>query len=232
MSTNRIYVDGNGNQLDLILPSSENMVVVSEYLPPRTIEVGIVGLQGTVGPAGTGSVTITEPFTAIVSGRLYSTTASLAIWSHISSSFLPQTGSGGILSTFSLGSSTAAWKSLFLGSQSAITFMDNNHNVMVSMSAGLGNIQIGSTVISTSSFGFSGIEIIKNRGTYTEVSVTGSMEIQSDGSRKPISVNSASREYFSVKANGLMVLGEYLYTPTPITGGIFYSASQVYLGLE
>ncbi len=208
------------------------MVVVAEYLSPRVVEVAAVGFQGIQGPAGSGSITSTEPFTAIVTGRLYSTTASLAMLGHISSSLLPQTGSGGILSTFSLGSNTAAWKSLFLGSQSAITFMDNNHNVMASMSAGLGNIQIGSSVISTSSFGFTGIEIIKNRGTYTEISVTGSMEIQSDGSHKPISINSESREYFSIKENGLLVLGEYLYTPSPVTGGIFYSASQVYLGLD
>ncbi len=226
--SNRIYIEADEGQLILSTPTDNNMIVITEQSIPQIVEVSSPGIQGPRGPAGSG---ISEPFAPVISGRLYDSTASISVNASISSSWIPQTGSNGLLTTFSLGSILAPWKSLFVASQSSIIFSDGQTN-LVSMSAGLGYIQVGTSKITTSSFGFSTYEIIKNMSTYVDVIVTGSINVKSDGTHSPITATSQSKEYFKVNESGLLILGEFTYTPTAVSGGIFYSASNWYVGTE
>jgi len=62
------------------------------------------------------------------------------------------------------------------------------------------------------------------------ITITGS----SDTSPFIISMPDADIENDALEVNseGLLVLGNFLITPTAVTGGIFYSASSFYVGLD
>ena len=45
-------------------------------------------------------------------------------------------------------------------------------------------------------------------------------------------INSGSSSPITVNAEGLIVFDEFTYTPTPTEGGLLYSGSNFYIGLE
>jgi len=54
--------------------------------------------------------------------------------------------------------------------------------------------------------------------------------VSDDGAIKLLNIKSQSLDVVYVNRQGLFVLGEYSYTPTPVAGSIFFSASNFYFG--
>lgn len=195
-----------------VFESSFGVVQVSTYGPS-----GPKGDTGQTGLSGAG-----EPFYAIISGSLYATTASLAIIGSISSSLIPSAANG-----FDLGSVTAPWRSLYLGT-SSLHFVANNQ-ILSTITVEPGYVVIGDVRIGSESFGF-GQDIITMRGNYVDMQYTGSLHLTSDGTNDIVTITSQSTNYVTVDSRGVMVFGSFTSLPTPITGGIIFSGSDFYIG--
>lgn len=172
-------------------------------------EKGPKGDQGDRGPAGFSGAG--EPFYIITSGSLYASTASLAIFASFSSSLLPWTSS---LSgtTFDLGSTGNPWRRLYVSE--SIYFIKSG-SVLSQITANPGNIQIGQTIIATSSIGFISNPVINylsdahQEFKITSGSITGSM----------------------VNRDGVFIIGDFINLPPVVSGGIAKSGSKFYFGI-
>lgn len=205
----------------------ETPVHVSVY--ENTFGVVSVSSPGPSGPKGdTGATGLSgagEPFYAIVTGSLYATSASIAIFAGISSSLVPYTSS--MVPGFDLGTLTSPWRSLYVSTQS-IHFVSGG-SVLASVGAVSGFVAIGESRIGTSSFGFSS-EIITNRGSYIDTRFTGSLSITIDGTHDAVTVSSQSMDYITIDDKGIFIFGQFSYLPTPVPGGMIFSGSDFYLG--
>jgi len=187
------------------------------------VQVSSIGPSGPKGDTGqTGLSGAGEPFYAIISGSLYATTASLAILAGISSSLVPSAANG-----FDLGSVSAPWRSLYLGT-SSLHFVANGQ-ILSTITVEPGYVVIGDVRIGSESFGF-GQDIITMRGDYVDTRYTGSLHLTSDGTNDVITVSSQSANYLTVDSKGVVVFGSFSYLPTPVTGGIIFSGSDFYIG--
>lgn len=149
--------------------------------------------------------------------------------SPISSSILPFTASGE-LTSFSLGSISSPWKSLNI-STASLNFI-NNEEVFVNLTGGRNKLIITNAYIGTSSFGFDSNNpvIIRNSISDIKISVTGSVDVIGDGSKTIHRISSGSFEAYKIDSDGVLVLGSFSYTPSARVGGLFFSASNLFVG--
>lgn len=149
--------------------------------------------------------------------------------SPFSCSILPFTASGE-LTSFSIGSISSPWKSLNI-STASLNFI-NDGEVYVSLTGGRNKLIITNAYIGTSSFGFDNTNpvIIRNSISDIKISVTGSVDVIGDGSKTIHRISSASFEAHKIDSDGVLVLGSFTYTPTARAGGLFYSASNLFVG--
>lgn len=172
-------------------------------------EKGPKGDRGDQGPAGFSGAG--EPFYIVTSGSLYASTASLAIFASFSSSLLPWTSSLSV-TDFDLGSQNQPWRRFY--ASESIYFISSG-SILTRIQANPGNIQIGSTIVSTSSVGFVGSPVInyitsgQQEFKITSGSLTGSM----------------------VNRDGLFIVGDFINLPTFVPGAIAKSGSNFYLGI-
>lgn len=189
--------------------SNSSLSVFSESPNVLTIyEKGPKGDRGDQGPAGFSGAG--EPFYVITSGSLYATTASLALLANISSSLLPWTSS--LSSTdYDLGSQNHTWRRLYVSE--SIYFISSG-SIFTQIQSNPGNIQIGNTIVSTSSLGFISSPVINYLSSgqqefkITSGSLTGSM----------------------VNRQGLFMVGDFQSLPESVPGSIAKSGSNFYLG--
>lgn len=117
-------------------------------------------------------------------------------------------------------------------------------DVILAVSPGDG-IQIvnDSVTINTSSAHFTdgvtnlvGSPIFKQTGSFynttNNVGITGSLNVNFSSSGEEFRVFSQSALQFSINNEGVAVLEPRLTTPTPVTGGMMYSSSNFYFGIE
>ena len=167
---------------------------------------GDKGDQGTPGFSGAG-----EPFYVITSGSLYGTTASLAIFSDFSSSLNPWTSSLSY-TDFSLGSINKAWKGLYVSE--SIYFIKSGSQ-LVNIKPNPGNIQIGNTIVATSSLGFVSAPVIS--------------EITSG--QQEFKIMSGSVTGSMVNRDGVFGVGDFSTLPPLFPGSIVKSGSDFYVGI-
>lgn len=189
--------------------SNSTLSVFSEDSNVLTIyEKGPKGDRGDQGPAGFSGAG--EPFYVITSGSLYATTASLAILANISSSLLPWTSSLS-RTDYDLGSQNHTWRRLYV---SESIYFIHSGSIYAQIQSSPGNIQIGNTIVATSSVGFVGSPVIAylNSGQQefkiTSGSLTGSM----------------------VNRQGVFIVGDFTNLPDSVPGAIAKSGSNFYLG--
>lgn len=77
--------------------------------------------------------------------------------------------------------------------------------------------------------------IFRQTGSYwsatNDLKVTGSFNIGLDGSEDVVTVDVNGTERFKVNEEGVVVLGPFYSTPTPVSGGMYYSGSnEFFLG--
>lgn len=172
-------------------------------------EKGPKGDRGNPGPIGLSGAG--EPFYIVTSGSLYASTASLAIFASFSSSLLPWTSSLSV-TDYDIGSVGNPWRRLY--TSESIYFISSG-SILTRIQANPGNIQIGNTIVSTSSLGFIGSPVINYLGSeqqefkITSGSLTGSM----------------------VNRDGLFIVGDFANLPTFVPGAIAKSGSNFYLGV-
>ena len=58
------------------------------------------------------------------------------------------------------------------------------------------------------------------------------LDLDSDGTSDIVSITSQSLTPVMINPAGVIVLDNFQYTPTPVEGGLLYSGSEFYLGLE
>ena len=92
-----------------------------------------------------------------------------------------------------------------------------NSNVTASVSGG-GNISASGAII--------GGSFTSSNGVLITSSLTGL------GSSSPFLIKIDDTPVFSVSSSGAVVYGNLTTLPTPVTGGLVYSASNFYMGLE
>lgn len=190
-------LDSSG--IDIIDDSSNRIIEI--------ITEGPRGPQGPQGPAGYSGAG--EPFYVIISGSLYATTASLALFASISSSINPWTGSNG-QTPFSLGTLGQPWKSVYV---SESIFIVKSGSVLVELKGSANTLEVGQSKISTSSFGFDNpliLRISSNQQTFNIISASVST---------------------SIDQSGRFILPNFDYTPLPTLGALFVSGSNLYIGL-
>lgn len=196
-----IEVQQQSDQSSLSVYNENNVITIFEQGPK-----GDKGEQGPPGFSGAG-----EPFYVITSVSLYASTASLAILASISSSLFPWTSSLSA-TDFDLGSQNHTWRRLYVSE--SIYFIKSG-SILAQIQSNPGNIQIGNTVISTSSIGFVGSPVINYLGSEQQEfkimsgSITGSM----------------------VNRDGVFSVGDFLTLPPVVPGGIAKSGSNFYFGI-
>ena len=183
-----------------IIDDGANRVVEIITEGPR----GPRGIQGPPGFSGAG-----EPFYVITSGSLYATTASLAILAHFSSSLLPWTGSFS-QTAFDIGSLSHPWRSVYV---SESIFIIKSGSVLVELKGSENTLEIGSSKISTSSFGFEN-NVINRLST----------------DQQTLLVQSASVS-MSFNSKGVFIIPEFEFLPPVYLGGLIESGSQLFVGL-
>ena len=57
--------------------------------------------------------------------------------------------------------------------------------------------------------------------TTNDLQVTGSIEFEYNGSSDPITINSGSKQMFSIQGNGVLVFTSQSVTPSPVDGGMY-----------
>ena len=62
--------------------------------------------------------------------------------------------------------------------------------------------------------------------------LSGSLQITGSSTSDIFIIKSASIDTLKVNTQGVLVLGEMVNTPTAVAGGVYYSASQFYVGIE
>ena len=62
--------------------------------------------------------------------------------------------------------------------------------------------------------------------------LTGSLFIEGSIGEDALAVYSGSEKKVSVNSEGILALDEFAYTPTAVKGGLMYSASNFWLGIE
>lgn len=194
-------------EIEVVTGIDRSLRIYGEDSVVRIYEPGAQGPPGPQGPQGFSGAG--EPFYVITSGSLYATTASLANFASFSSSLLPWTRS---LSetTFDLGSLFQPWRKVFVGE--SIGFVKSG-SLFVEIKASQNQIEIGQSIITTSSFGFDNY-IVKR--------------ITSD--QQQFLIQSASVSH-SINSQGVFSVGDFDYLPTPIPGGIIKSGSNFYFGI-
>lgn len=78
--------------------------------------------------------------------------------------------------------------------------------------------------------------IFRQTGSYysttNDLKVTGSFQINLDGNQDQFSVDITGSTKFQINEQGVVILGAFEYTPSPVAGGMFYSQSnEFFLGL-
>jgi hypothetical protein len=135
---------------------------------------------------------------------------------NFSGSLIPHVSSGNT-SPHSLGSSTAAWRDVYVSR--SLSFVDGS-GVTAEVFGGDEYIQLGNVRISTSSV------VIYNQSNQVQTKISSEMPdffIIKSGSFLAAQINS----------EGVMVLGKFDTPPTPVTGGMYYGADgNFYLGYE
>lgn len=207
-STTKVYVyEEQFPEIQVVSGDDRSLRIYGEDSIVRLYEPGPQGPQGIQGPPGFSGAG--EPFYVITSGSLYATTASLAIIASFSSSLLPYTSSLAE-TTFDLGSTFQPWRKVFV-SQS-IGFIKSG-SLLVEIKPRENQIEIGQSVVSTSSFGFD---------TYILKRIS--------NNQQQFLIQSASVSH-SINEQGVFSVADFNYLPTPIPGGIIKSGSSFYFGI-
>lgn len=207
--TNKVYVyEEQFPEIQVVSGPDKALRIYGEDSVVRIYEPGAQGPVGPQGPAGFSGAG--EPFYVITSGSLYASTASLAVFASFSSSLLPYTASTG-LSTFDLGSLLQPWRKLFVSE--SIGFVSSGSLYIEIKSSQENQIEVGQSVITTSSFGFDNY-IVKR--------------IQSN--QQTFLIQSASVSH-SINEDGVFAVGDFTHTPTSVPGGIIKSGSDFYFGI-
>ena len=226
------------NDILIIHPPEKDSITVNITRPQDVVQYtiihpgprGAVGATGATGPTGstgaTGAVgTGKSPF-FVINTIDYATTSSLSLNSFVSSSLTPHTASGALF--HSLGSQEFAWKTLYVGTGS-INFIEGGA-ILSTLSAGSNFINIGSSYIYTGSFGFTDNPIIINNTSDVTIRATGSLELEITD-RSGLVVRSGSLEVVKTDSSGRFVLWNFTSDPGAVTGGLFFSGSNFYIGL-
>tara|TARA_B100001059_G_scaffold49239_1_gene42329 strand:+ start:2183 stop:2719 length:537 start_codon:yes stop_codon:yes gene_type:complete len=97
----------------------------------------------------------------------------------------------------------------------------------------VGNQSItGSLTISGSLSEPSAGNLIVSDTIFTDVISASIAQFTGDGTNSILIITSGSSSPITINSEGLIVFDEYQYTPTPVAGGLLYSGSNFYLGLE
>tara|TARA_R110000822_G_scaffold25937_5_gene78466 strand:+ start:8067 stop:8762 length:696 start_codon:yes stop_codon:yes gene_type:complete len=192
------------------------------------IESGVAGRNGDDGAKGDkGDVGDSPPFFLISGTTNWATTSSIAFLSTISSSLLPATHISNT-SNYNLGSTTNPWKSLYVGTGS-IHFVDST-GIISTVSATNNSIYIGSSLISTSSYGFTNNPIIIDRSIGVDIVNTGSLELQTSN-RDVLVIRSGSIVTHKIDNKGRLIFNNFNELPSSISGAIAHSGSSFYFGI-
>lgn len=174
----------------------------------RIFEPGIQGPPGPIGPQGYSGAG--EPFFVITSASLYATTASLALFASFSSSLVPWTGSS-YNTTFDLGSNEQPWRRVYV--LESIFIVKNGVN-LVTLQGSENTLSIGTSQITTSSFGFDNLKNI-NRITSTQQTFLFTSQ----------SVSSSFNE------SGIFVLPDFSTLPESVPGGLIKNGNNLFFGI-
>lgn len=202
--------------------TSQNKVVVytNETITPtyspakvttvRIFEPGKPGPQGKKGDRGFDG-TSRPFFQASDSPLVFATTASLQLYD-LSSSLLPFTSST-YNTSFNIGAQTRPWKRIYT-THEGIFFVNANTGGYTTLYGGDGYIGIG-----------------KSRLTSTGAEITGSVKIQSSGSKDILGMYSGSAVRLRINKDGILIFSELTQTPNPINGAIIFSGSNFFFGV-
>lgn len=206
--TTKVYVyEESFPEIEVVNGPDKSLRIYGEDSVVRIYEPGAqgpIGPQGTQGYSGAG-----EPFYIITSGSLYATTASLSIFGSFSSSLVPWTSSFNF-TTFDLGSLSQSWRNVYV---SESIFIVKSGSVLVQLRGSQNTLEIGSSKISTSSFGFEN-PILRRIGS----------------NQQTFNIQSASISH-SINEEGVFAVGDFNNFPTPVPGAIIKSGSDFYLGI-
>ena len=150
---------------------------------------------------------------------------------HSSSFSFPGSGGGSVSTGSLLTTASAALNVLTFTKGDGSTF---NVTVDTGSGGGGGGTPGGSTTQiqfnDGGSFGGDPRFIFQKTTGLTQLS--GSLQITGSSTSDIFIIKSASIDAFKVNTQGVLVLGEMASTPTAVEGGVYYSASQFYVGVE
>ena len=135
---------------------------------------------------------------------------------NFSGSLIPHIVSGNT-SLHSIGSSTAAWRDVYVSR--SLSFVNDSSGVVAEVFGGDEYIQLGNVRINTSSV------VIYNQSNQIQTKIS---------SEAPdfFIIKSGSFVAAQINSEGVMVLGKFDTPPTPVTGGMYYSSDgNFYLGM-
>ena len=135
---------------------------------------------------------------------------------NFSGSLIPHIVSGNT-SLHSIGSSTAAWRDVYVSR--SLSFVNDSSGVVAEVFGGDEYIQLGNVRINTSSV------VIYNQSNQIQTKLS---------SEAPdfFIIKSGSFVAAQINSEGVMVLGKFDTPPTPVTGGMYYSSDgNFYLGM-
>ena len=135
---------------------------------------------------------------------------------NFSGSLIPHIVSGNT-SLHSIGSSTAAWRDVYVSR--SLSFVNDSSGVVAEVFGGDEYIQLGNVRINTSSV------VIYNQSNQIQTKLS---------SEAPdfFIIKSGSFVAAQINSEGVMVLGKFDTPPTPVTGAMYYSSDgNFYLGM-
>jgi hypothetical protein len=74
--------------------------------------------------------------------------------------------------------------------------------------------------------------LIVSNTLFTDVLSASIAQFTGDGINNILIISSGSSSPITVNSEGLIIFDEFLYTPTPVEGGMLYSGSNFYLGFN
>lgn len=94
------------------------------------------------------------------------------------------------------------------------------------------NVTQNSTKIGTRGITSPNFELQVSGTLFSDIISSSDLQLFSDGTNDIITITSQSTTPVMINPAGVITLDNFQYTPTPVEGGLLYSGSDFYLGLE
>ena len=94
------------------------------------------------------------------------------------------------------------------------------------------NVTQNSTKIGTRGITSPNFELQVSGTLFSDIISSSDLQLFSDGTNDIVTITSQSTTPVMINPAGVITLDNFQYTPTPVEGGLLYSGSDFYLGLE